>query len=85
MAGIAGGAVGTFKSALSIPVVVSVTTGATTVSVSAITKDEMQSVMDTADVETIEALGKVQRALDSIKLGMQIATEEELDVAEESS
>jgi hypothetical protein len=71
--------VGSFKPALAIPITVTtapITVTGPTISLSGITKDEMQIIMDGADQPTLDALGQVFRALDSIKLGMQIVTEE---------
>ena len=87
MAGVGPSIIGSYKSALSVPVTVTAVIPAPTVNVAgpsisltAITKAEMQEVMAAADQDTLNVLEEVRQVLESIKLGMQIATEEELEI-----
>ena len=86
MAGITQLVIGSFKSALSIPVSVTavipapvVNIAGTTISLASITKAEMAEVLSVADDDTLDALTKVLKVLESIRLGIQVISEEELE------
>lgn len=76
MAGPTQSRIGTFRIALAAAITV---TGPPIV-LSAITKPEMQDIMDNADQPTLDALAQMSKVLESIKLGMQVVTEENLEV-----
>ena len=87
MASVANLPIGSFKIALSIGVFAAPTptinVTPTVLQTSGITKVEMEQVVADSDSNTLTRLDEISGTLESIKLGIQIGTEEELDMTEE--